>query len=191
MLGIGPLEELGYRDLGLPLLQQRFAPFVLGEPDSGRQLGPVAPAGLRAPRNAAACLGVRPVRPGRAHALISLTPMFNAAHSSILVAMLFPFQRNGPAWLEAQPFENYRCTVAAVVIVLHNRRTMFSPAGAVTEILSRDDAALPMQGTPCERSVVLVRKWTRQSAFLGCGRPERFGSLPLRSTMSAERCRSE
>jgi uncharacterized protein len=41
---------------------------------------------------------------------------------------------NGPAWPEAQPWENYLFAAAAVVIVLLNRKAMLTRDGAVTEI---------------------------------------------------------
>jgi membrane protease YdiL (CAAX protease family) len=93
---IGPMEELGWRGLALPLLQRRFAPlgaglalgaiwglwhapaFVLGgTPQSAWALGPYV-------------LGVLALT-------VILTPMFNAARGSILVPALFHFQMNGPA----------------------------------------------------------------------------------------------
>lgn len=38
---------------------------------------------------------------------VLMTPMFNAARGSILVAALFHFQVNGSAWPDGQPWENY------------------------------------------------------------------------------------
>ena len=38
---------------------------------------------------------------------VIITPLFNAAQGSILMAALFHFQVNGPAWPDAQPWENY------------------------------------------------------------------------------------
>lgn len=62
--------------------------------------------------------------------------MFNAARGSILVAALFHFQLNGPAWPEVQPWENYLFAIAAVVIVLLNRKAMLTRDQAVTEVLT-------------------------------------------------------
>jgi hypothetical protein len=61
--------------------------------------------------------------------------MFNAARGSILVAALFHFQMNNPAWPPAQPWENFVWATVAVVIVLLNRRRIVSGDGAVTEAL--------------------------------------------------------
>jgi uncharacterized protein len=55
--------------------------------------------------------------------------------------VLFHFQMNGPAWPDAQPWENYVFALAAVVIVLLNRKTMLRRDGAVTEVLMPEDNA--------------------------------------------------
>lgn len=65
--------------------------------------------------------------------------MFNAAPGSILIAALFHFQLNNPAWPDAQPWDTLVRVSATVVIVLLNRRALLSRAGAVTAvILPRD-----------------------------------------------------
>ena len=66
---------------------------------------------------------------------VILTPMFNAARGSLLVAALFHFQMNGPSWPDAQPWDTLVFVIAAVVIVLLNRKTMLTHEGAVTEVL--------------------------------------------------------
>jgi membrane protease YdiL (CAAX protease family) len=133
-LFIGPIEEFGWRGVALPLLQRRFAPlwaglilgvfwglwhlpaFVLGgTPQSAWTFGPYV-------------IGVLSVA-------VILTPMFNAARGSILVAALFHFQQNNPIWPEAQPWENYIFAIVAVVVVVANRRAMLGREGAVTEVL--------------------------------------------------------
>jgi uncharacterized protein len=131
---IGPVEEFGWRGVALPLLQRRFAPlwaslilgviwgvwhlpaFLLpGTPQSAWSFGPYV-------------IGVLALS-------VIVTPMFNAARGSILIAALYHFQMNGPAWPPAQPWENYVFAVVAVVIVLLNRRRMVTRDGAVTEVL--------------------------------------------------------
>jgi membrane protease YdiL (CAAX protease family) len=72
---------------------------------------------------------------------VLITPMFNAARGSLLTAMLFHFQMNGPAWPDAQPWENYLFALAAVAVVLLNRRAMLSRDGAVTEVVLTDERA--------------------------------------------------
>ena len=57
---------------------------------------------------------------------VILTPMFNVARGSILIALLFHFQMNGPAWPDAQPWENFLFAVVAVVVVVLNRRMVLT-----------------------------------------------------------------
>ena len=133
-LFVGPVEEFGWRGVALPLLQRRFAPlwaslilgvlwglwhapaFLLsGTPQSAWTFGPYV-------------IGVLALS-------VILTPMFNAAQGSILIAALFHFQLNNPIWPDAQPWENFILGIVAVVIVVLNRRTMLSREGAVTEVL--------------------------------------------------------
>jgi uncharacterized protein len=70
---------------------------------------------------------------------VILTPMFNAARGSILIAALFHFQMNGPAWPDAQPWDTLVFGIAAIAIVLLNRQAMLSRHGAVTEVLMPGD----------------------------------------------------
>jgi membrane protease YdiL (CAAX protease family) len=144
---IGPIEEFGWRGVALPLLQRRFAPLwaslmlgalwgfwhlpaflFSGTPQSAWSFGPFV-------------IGVLALS-------VILTPMFNMARGSILVAVLFHFQMNGPAWPDAQPWENYLFAVVAVLVVILNRRTMLTCDGAMTEVLmpaeegSSDDARI-------------------------------------------------
>ena len=133
-LFIGPIEEFGWRGVALPLLQRRLAPlwaglilgvlwglwhvpaFLLsGTPQSSWSFGPFFIGALALS--------------------VIMTPMFNAARGSILIAVLFHFQLNGPAWPDAQPWDTLTFGLAAVVIVVLNRRTMLTRQGAVTEVL--------------------------------------------------------
>jgi membrane protease YdiL (CAAX protease family) len=132
---IGPVEELGWRGVALPLLQRRLAPlwaslilgaawgvwhlpaFLLsGTPQSAWSFGPFV-------------VGVLALS-------VLVTPMFNASGGSILIAALFHFQMNCPTWPDAQPWENYLFALAAVAIVLLNRRTMLARDSAVTGVLA-------------------------------------------------------
>lgn len=136
-LFIGPVEELGWRGVALPLLQRRFAPlgaslilggfwglwhlpsfFLSGTPQSAWSIGPYV-------------IGVLALS-------VLVTPMFNAASGSILVAALFHWQMNGPAWPEAQPWENYIFAAIAVIVVLLNRKTMLSRDQGVTQVVALD-----------------------------------------------------
>jgi hypothetical protein len=136
-LFIGPVEELGWRGVALPLLQRRFAPiwaalilgafwavwhapaFLLsGTPQGAWSFGPYL-------------FGVLALS-------VIITPMFNAAQGSILTAALFHFQMNGPAWPDAQPWENYLFAAVAIAVVILNRETMFTRTGAATDVLMPD-----------------------------------------------------
>jgi membrane protease YdiL (CAAX protease family) len=133
-LVIGPVEEFGWRGVALPLLQRRLAPlwaglilgvvwglwhlpafFLSGSPQSAWPFAPYF-------------LGVIAIS-------VILTPMFNVSGGSILIPALYHFQMNGPAWPDAQPWDSYVFAIVAAVIVVLNRRTMFTRDGAVTEIL--------------------------------------------------------
>lgn len=70
---------------------------------------------------------------------VILTPMFNAARGSILVAALFHFQMNNPVWPDAQPWDALAFSLAAVVIVVLNRKAMTHRACAVTRVLMPGD----------------------------------------------------
>jgi membrane protease YdiL (CAAX protease family) len=139
---IGPVEEFGWRGVALPLLQRRFTPlgaslllgaawglwhapaFLLsGTPQSAWSFGPYI-------------LGVLALA-------VIVTPLFNAARGSLLIPMAFHFQMNGPAWPDAQPWENYLFAAVAVAVVLLNRRAMLARTGAVTDVLLPADAAQP------------------------------------------------
>lgn len=120
--------------MALPLLQRRLAPFwaglilgviwgvwhipsffVGGTPQSAWSFGPYF-AGI-----VAIC--------------VMLTPMFNAARGSLLIAVLYHFQMMNPAWPDAQPWDNLLFVIAAAVIVFLNRRQMFRAGSGVTEVL--------------------------------------------------------
>src|SRR5215204_4202299 len=131
---IGPVEEFGWRGVALPLLQRRFAPLW-----TGLILGAIwglwhAPAFLLSgtPQSA---WSFTPYVIGVLALSVVLTPMFNAARGSILIAALFHYQVNSPAWPDAQPWDTLVWVIAAVVIVLMNRRSMLTREGAVTEVL--------------------------------------------------------
>jgi hypothetical protein len=69
---------------------------------------------------------------------VIITPLFNAAQGSILIAMLFHFQMNGPAWPDAQPWENYLFALIAVGIVIINRKVMLTRGGGGTKVVRAD-----------------------------------------------------
>lgn len=133
-LVIGPIEELGWRGVALPLLQRRFAPlwaglilgaiwglwhlpafFLSGTPQSAWSFGPYL-------------IGVLAIS-------VILTPMFNVARGSLLIAALFHFQLNGPAWPDAQPWDMLLFAGVAVIVVVLNRRALLDRNQAVAEVL--------------------------------------------------------
>jgi membrane protease YdiL (CAAX protease family) len=138
-LFLGPIEEFGWRGLALPLFQRRFNPFW-----AGLILGIIwavwhIPAFLLsgAPQSAwsfpAFFFGVVALS-------VILTPMFNDARGSLLIAVLYHFQMNSPIWPDAQPWDTLLFAIAAVIIVWLNRRMMFQHGTGVTTIL------MPEQG---------------------------------------------
>ena len=131
---LGPLEEFGWRGLALPLLQRRFAPFwaglilgviwalwhvpsfmMSGMPQSTWSIGPYF-------------LGIITIS-------VILTPIFNAARGSLLIAYLYHFQMMNPLFPDAQPYDNLLYIAVAVVVVFLNRRSMFRRGAGVTDVL--------------------------------------------------------
>ncbi len=136
-LVIGPIEELGWRGLALPLLQRRFSPFVAslilgaiwavwhmpafflsGTPQSSWSFGGFF-------------VGVMAIT-------IILTAMFNSARGSLLVAFFCHFMMNNPIWPDAQPWDFVLFAVAAAVVVFLNRKSMFVRGSGVSDVLAPD-----------------------------------------------------
>jgi hypothetical protein len=134
MLVLGPMEEFGWRGVALPLLQRRFRPiaadlilsslwavwhlpafFLSGTPQSQWSF----PAFF---------IGVVSIS-------FILTPLFNAASGSILVAAMYHFQMNNPIWPDAQPYDSLIFASIAVLAVVINRRAMFTRGAGVTNVL--------------------------------------------------------
>jgi uncharacterized protein len=147
-LAIGPMEELGWRGLALPLMQRWLAPFC-----AGFGLG-VVWAVWHVP---AFFMGGTPQSqwslPGFLIGCVALslilTPMINASRGSLLVAVLFHFQVNNPLWPDAQPWDSMILAVLAAVLVVAQRKHYFNPAAGATEVLwpaaaSRDAADKPL-----------------------------------------------
>lgn len=137
-LVLGPIEEFGWRGLALPLLQRRFAPFW-----AGLVLGLIwgvwhIPAFLigGTPQSA---WDFGPYFLGMLAICMILTQFFNAAHGSLLIPFLFHFQVNSPIWPDAQPWDTLFFGIAAIVIVVINRKSMFQKGSGVTEVLFPED----------------------------------------------------
>ena len=131
----GPVEEIGWRGLALPLLQRKFAPVL-----AGTILGLIwgvwhIPAFLLSGTQQSAW-SFTPFFVGSVAISVILTPLFNSSRGSILLPALFHFQFINPIWPDAQPYDTYLLVPVALLIVWLNRRTMFSRKDAVTEVIS-------------------------------------------------------
>lgn len=137
-LFLGPIEEFGWRGFALPLLQRRFSPFwaglilgiiwafwhipsflMSGMPQSSWSVGPYF-------------LGIIAIS-------VILTPLFNDARGSLLIAVLYHFQMMNPIFPDAQPWDNLLFVAVAVIIVLLNRHKMFQRGQGVTGVLMPED----------------------------------------------------
>lgn len=134
MLVLGPVEEFGWRGLALPLLQRRLSPlsaalllgvvwgvwhlpafWLSGTPQSGWGFTPFLVGSI--------CLSV------------IVTPLFNAAGGSILLAVLYHFQANNPLWPDAQPYDSVILVLVAAVVVWLNRETMLVRGAGSTVVI--------------------------------------------------------
>ncbi len=134
MLVLGPVEELGWRGVAMPLLQRRLAPFW-----AALVLGLIwgiwhFPAFLLSgtPQSA---WSFTPFLIGSVCLSVLVTPMFNASGGSILLAALHHFQLNNPLWPDAQPYDTIFFVVAAILVVVLSRKTLFKKAGAITSVI--------------------------------------------------------
>jgi len=133
-LFLGPIEEFGWRGLALPLLQRKFAPFwaglILGIFWSTWHIPSFLMSGT--PQSA---WSFAPYFAGVVAISVILTPFFNDARGSLLIAVLYHFQMMNPIWPDAQPWDNLLMAIIALIIVFLNRRTMFKRGSGVTDIL--------------------------------------------------------
>lgn len=136
MLLLGPIEEFGWRGVAQPILQRYMAPFwagaLIGITWGLWHLPAFFLAGV-----VFAEWSFVPFFVGNIVLAILVTPLFNAARGSLLVPMLFHWQLINPFWPDAQPFDTWILLAVAAVVVWHTRQTMFSRAGAVTEVVPR------------------------------------------------------
>jgi membrane protease YdiL (CAAX protease family) len=144
-LFIGPVEELGWRGVALPVLQRRFAPLW-----AALIVGTVAavwhtPAFLLSGTKQAAW-SFGPFFIGVIAISVILTAMFNAARGSLLIAVLFHAQMNGPAWPDAQPWDMVGFAIVAVVVVLVTRRSMLTRGSGATSVLMPGEEHIPYTG---------------------------------------------
>jgi len=137
-LFLGPIEEFGWRGFALPLLQRRFAPFwaglILGIIWALWHIPSLLMSGM--PQSS---WSVGPYFLGIIAISVILTPLFNDAHGSLLIAVLYHFQMMNPIFPDAQPWDNLLFVAVAVTIVLLNRRKMFQRGQGVTDVLMPED----------------------------------------------------
>jgi len=141
----GPVEELGWRGLALPLLQRRLAPIwaglILGVMWGFWHLPAFLLSGT--PQSA---WSFTPFFVGSVALSVIVTPLFNRSRGSILLPALFHFQCNNPIWPDAQPYDTFVFAAAAIVVVWINRKTMFGREGAVTEVIPRTESRMTQHG---------------------------------------------
>lgn len=132
----GPVEEIGWRGLALPMLQRRMVPFwaalVLGLIWAIWHLPAFLLSGT--PQSA---WSISPFFVGTVALSIIVTPLFNSSRGSILLPAFFHLQLINPLWPDAQPYDTWLFVAVAVVVMWLNRDEMFSRQGAITEVLSR------------------------------------------------------
>jgi uncharacterized protein len=135
MLFIGPLEELGWRGVALPLLQRRLRPLW-----AGLVLGVVVafwhtPSFLLSGTKQSAW-SFWPFFLGVVAISVILTPMVNAAQGSLAVAALFHAQMNNPIWPDAQPWDMWVFVLVAVTVAVVNRKALLDRSAAVTAVVA-------------------------------------------------------
>ncbi len=139
---LGTIEEFGWRGVALPLLQRKMSPFW-----AGLTLGIIwaawhIPAFLLS-GTAHSTWSFVPFFGGVVAISVILTPLFNSARGSLLIAYLYHFQMMNPIWPDAQPWDNLFFAIVAVIIVVLNRETMFNKGTGVTEVLMPEE--IPVQ----------------------------------------------
>jgi len=139
---LGTIEEFGWRGVALPLLQRKMSPFW-----AGLTLGIIwaawhIPAFLLS-GTAHNAWSFVPFFGGVVAISVILTPLFNSTRGSLLIAYLYHFQMMNPIWPDAQPWDNLLFAIAAVVIVVLNRETMFKKGTGVTEVLMPEEIPVP------------------------------------------------
>jgi membrane protease YdiL (CAAX protease family) len=136
----GPIEEFGWRGLALPLLQRKMAPIW-----AALTIGVIwglwhTPAFLLSGTEQSAW-SFLPFFMGTIALSVIVTPLFNASRGSIFLPALFHFILINPVWPDAQPYDTYLFALIALVIVWFNRKTMFTRAYSITEVIPRERAS--------------------------------------------------
>lgn len=130
---LGPVEELGWRGVALPLLQRYLAPFwaglLIGLIWAIWHLPAFFLAGtLQSDWNFVAfLLGVLCLS-------VLVTPLYNAGRGSLFFAWLFHYQAMNPLWPDAQPYDSYLLVILVVLVLFLAPKAMFDPARAHTDL---------------------------------------------------------
>lgn len=138
MMALGPMEEFGWRGVALPLLQRRFRPIwadlILSTLWATWHLPAFLLSGTPHSEWSFPIFFI-----GVVSISFILTPLFNAASGSILIAAVYHFQMNNPIWPDAQPYDSLIFAGLAVLTIVINRRAMFSRTSGVTSVLMPGD----------------------------------------------------
>jgi len=144
MLFLGPVEEFGWRGVLQPLLQRHIAPIwagvLIGAIWGVWHLPAFFLAGV-----VFADWNFLPFFVGNVVLAVLVTPILNRTGGSLLWPMLFHWQLINPFWPDAQPWDTWILATVALVVVWWNRETMFTRAGAVTEVVP---SSARMQASP-------------------------------------------
>lgn len=134
MLFLGPVEELGWRGLALPVLQRYMAPAW-----AGILIGTVwglwhLPA-FYLSGTVQSEWGFAPFLLGNICLSLIVTPIFNASGGSLLWPALYHYQLIFPLWPDAQPYDTYLLVGVAALILVFHRRAMFTRRDAATVVV--------------------------------------------------------
>ena len=142
MLMLGPIEEFGWRGVMQPLLQRHMAPVWAGL-IIGATWGLWHLPAFFLSSTVYADWNFLPFFIGNVTLGVLVTPIFNSARGSFLWPMLFHWQLINPFWPDAQPWDTWILVAVAIIIVWWNRATMFTRAGAVTEVVPETRSFMP------------------------------------------------
>jgi uncharacterized protein len=149
---LGPMEEFGWRGVALPLMQRKFAPFwaglIIGVIWALWHIPSFLSDGM--PQSN---WDVVPFFLGIIAVSIILTPIFNASRGSLLISALFHLQIMNPIFPDAQPWDNLLYVVVAVIVVLLNRRKMFSHSSEITDVLMPEKSVATNQQTQIIKTI--------------------------------------
>jgi membrane protease YdiL (CAAX protease family) len=134
----GPVEELGWRGLALPLIQRKVAPLW-----AGLVLGVIwgfwhLPAFLLSgtPQGA---WSFTPFFAGSVAVSVIATALFNKSGGSILLPALLHFQLNNPLWPDAQPYDMFVFVAVALWVVWFKRKELLDCETGVKEVIPQPE----------------------------------------------------